>query len=298
MKKLKILVFGATGMLGHTLLASLSKREGLEIYGTARSREGLSSWFAPQLLQNIHVGVDADNFDSILRVLADVRPDVVVNCIGIIKQLPVANDPVISIGINALFPHRLAIACKAAGARLIHISTDCVFKGDKGNYSEADQSDAEDLYGRSKFLGEVSDPHCVTLRTSIIGHELKGGYGLIDWFLTQEGQVKGFTKAIYTGFPTAEMVHIIADYVIPNHKLQGLYQVASAPISKYELLELVAKRYGKQIEIEPYTDFCCYRSLDGSRFRAATGYVAPAWTDMVDGMYKEYRELHEPHQPS
>ncbi|HBG06067.1 MAG: NAD(P)-dependent oxidoreductase [Geobacteraceae bacterium GWC2_58_44] len=296
MKRLKILILGATGMLGHTLLNRLSQRGTLEVHGTARSREGLASWFAPQLQERIHSGVDADNFDSILRVLGEVRPDVVVNCIGIIKQLPIAKDPVVSIGINALFPHRLALACKAAGARLIHISTDCVFKGDKGNYSESDQSDAEDLYGRSKFLGEVAEPHCVTLRTSIIGHELKGGYGLIDWFLAQQGTVKGFTKAIYTGFPTAEMVRIIADYVIPNADLHGLYQVASAPITKYDLLNLVAERYGKRIGIEPQSEFCCDRSLDGSRFRAATGYSAPGWQEMVDAMWQEYRESHEPRQ--
>ena len=169
MSQQKVLILGVTGMLGHTLLTRLSQSGAFEVHGTARSREGLASWFAPQLLERVKVGVDADNLDSILRALAEFRPDVVLNCIGIIKQLPIAKDPVVSIGINALFPHRLSLACKAAGARLIHISTDCVFRGDKGNYTENDQSDAEDLYGRSKYLGEVAEPHCVTLRTSIIG---------------------------------------------------------------------------------------------------------------------------------
>lgn len=288
---MKVLILGATGMLGHTLLTKLSERSTLDVHGTARSREGLQNWFSSEILGRISTGTDADNFDSVLRVLGEVRPDVVVNCIGIIKQLPVAKDPVISIGINALFPHRLALACKAAGARLIHISTDCVFRGDKGRYTEDDQSDAEDLYGRSKFLGEVVESHCVTLRTSIIGHELKGGHGLIDWFLSQDGPVNGFTNAIYTGFPTAEMVRIIADYVLPNPDLHGLYQVASAPISKYDLLKLVATRYGRSTMIQPQDTFFCDRSLDGARFAAATGYAAPEWPDMVDAMWHEYREM-------
>ncbi|WP_224983488.1 dTDP-4-dehydrorhamnose reductase family protein [Geomonas agri] len=288
---MRILILGSTGMLGHTLLTKLSRRASLEVYGTARSREGLDCWFAPHLIERIRPGVDADNFDSVLRVLGEVRPDVVVNCIGIIKQLPVAKDPVISIGINALFPNRLALACKVAGARLIHISTDCVFRGDRGGYTEADQPDAEDLYGRSKFLGEVVEPHCLTLRSSIIGHELKGGHGLIDWFLSQTGSVHGFTKAIYTGFPTVEMVRIIADYVLPNPELYGLYQVASTPISKYALLKLVAERYGIATEIMPDDSFLCERSLNGSRFAAVTGYVAPAWPEMVDAMWQEYCEM-------
>lgn len=290
MQNAKVVILGATGMLGHTLLTQFSERNNMDVHATVRSTEGLSRWFAAGLLVKVHGGVDADNFDSILRVLGEVRPDVVINCVGIIKQLPIAKDPVFSISINALFPHRLALACKAAGARLIHISTDCVFRGDKGHYTEADPSDADDLYGRSKFLGEVADPHCVTLRTSIIGHELTGGYGLIDWFLAQEGTVKGFTKAIYTGFPTVEMARIIADYVLPDKGLSGLCQVSSEPISKYDLLRLVAERYGKRIEIEPHDEFICDRSLESSRFRAITGYTPPPWPEMVDAMWRDYRE--------
>lgn len=286
---MKILVLGATGMLGNTLLRNLSTQPELSVHATTRSSIGLERWFSGDLLGRIHPCVDADNFDSILRVLGEVRPDVVINCIGVIKQLSSAKDPLVTIPINTLFPHRLALACKAAGCRLIHISTDCVFSGTKGMYTENDLSDAEDLYGKSKYLGEVAAPHCVTLRTSIIGHELSTSYSLIDWFLAQEGKVRGFTKAIYTGFPTVEMARIIADYVIPDPSLNGLYQVASAPISKYELLQLVAERYGKAIEIEPYEQFHCDRSLDASRFRQATGYVPPAWPELVSAMCDDYR---------
>lgn len=289
MLRTKILILGATGMLGHTLLRNFSARPELAVHATTRSSSGLNRWFSGDLLTRIHPGVDADNFDSILRVLGEVRPEVVINCIGVIKQLASAKDPLITIPINTLFPHRLALACKAAGSRLLHISTDCVFSGTKGMYTESDFSDAEDLYGRSKYLGEVDYPHCVTLRTSIIGHELSTSYSLIDWFLSQEGKVRGFTKAIYTGFPTVEMARIIADYVIPNRSLSGLYQVASAPISKYELLQLVAERYGKSIEIEPDVQFHCDRSLEASRFCQATGYVPPSWPELVSAMWDDYR---------
>jgi dTDP-4-dehydrorhamnose reductase len=283
----KVLIIGATGMLGHTLFTRLSERDNLEVYATARSLEGFSQWFAPELLEKIRANVDVYNFDSVLKVLAKVKPDMVINCIGIIKHLPVAQDPIISIAINALFPHKLALSCKVAGAQLIHFSTDCVFAGDKGNYTESDRSDATDLYGRTKFLGEVYYPHCVTLRTSVIGHELNGKYSLIEWFLAQNVKVRGFTRAIYSGFPTVEMARIIADYVIPNTDLTGLYHVSSAPISKHDLLRLVAERYGKRIEIQRYDDFYCDRSLDSGRFRRATGYTPPPWPELVEKMYKE-----------
>lgn len=284
--KQTVLILGATGMLGHTLLEQLSKRDGLDVFATVRAHGSLEG-ISERLREKIIANVDADNLDSILKALAEIKPDVVINCIGIIKQLAAAKDPLASITINALFPHRLALACKAAGCRLIHISTDCVFSGAKGNYTEDDFSDATDLYGRTKFLGEVDYPHCVTLRTSIIGHELKGCYSLIDWFLAQEGRVNGYTGAIYSGFPTVEMARIIADYVLPDSSLSGLYHVSSEPISKYELLCLVAEIYGKQVEIKPFDDFSCDRSLDSQRFRAVTGYNPLSWRELVETMAKQ-----------
>ncbi len=250
MRTNKVLILGAAGMLGHKLFTLLSECDNLKVDATVRSLEE-SRWFSQELLAKIYENVDVDNFDTVIRVIADLKPDVVINCIGIIKQMAAAQDPIISISINALFPHRLALACKAADARMIHISTDCVFDGAKGNYSENDQSDAADLYGRTKFLGEVYYPHCVTLRTSIIGHELKGKHGLIEWFLAQKGKVRGFINAIYSGFPTVEIARIISEYVIPNPDLKGLYHVSSNPISKYDLLKLVSERYKKSIEVEP-----------------------------------------------
>jgi dTDP-4-dehydrorhamnose reductase len=289
MNKHKVLILGITGMLGHTLFRDFARNPGFAVTGTARRREGLDRYFTPDLLENVVPDVDAFRFDTVRQAIETVRPDTVINCIGIIKQLKEAYDPVTSIAINALFPHQLAQACAATGSRVIHISTDCVFSGQRGHYTEEDPSDAVDLYGRTKFLGELHHyDHAVTLRTSIIGHELDSRYGLIEWFLAQQGQVNGFTRAIYTGFPTVEMAAILARYVIPNPQLKGLYQVASSPIDKYTLLKQVAQAYGKAIVIQPEDQFFCDRSLNGRKFADATGYVAPNWPVMVQHMHRHF----------
>jgi dTDP-4-dehydrorhamnose reductase len=284
----KLLILGSSGMAGHKLLLHLSAVPGLSVRGTARTLDGLPSVFVDKVRPLVDLGIDANDLEGLGRHLDKAKPDVVVNCIGLIKQLPIANEPLPAISINALFPHQLAMACKRINARLIHISTDCVFSGRKGGYTEADASDAEDLYGKTKFLGEVSYSHCLTLRTSIIGHELKGKYGLVEWHLQQKTKVRGFTRAIYTGFPTVELARIISEFVLPNPELSGLYQVSSDPISKFELLKIVASKYGRNIDIEPNADFFCDRSLDSSRFRKATGYVPPSWEEMIRRMHEDY----------
>jgi len=284
----KVLILGATGMLGHTLLSFLAGRPEFSVFATALCKEGLDRWFPPGLLQRIRGGVDAEPFDTVVRVLEEIHPDVVVNCVGVVKQVPLGKDPIATITVNALFPHRLARACGEAGIRMIHIGTDCVFSGEKGNYVESDLPDATDLYGRTKFLGEVDSPNCVTLRTSIIGHELSGRHGLIEWFLAQEGSVRGFARAVFSGLPTVELAGVVADCVLPNEGLTGLYHVSSAPISKYELLRLVMERYGKRIRIERDETFVCDRSLDSTRFRGATGYRPPPWPEMVSRMHADF----------
>jgi dTDP-4-dehydrorhamnose reductase len=285
---IKVLILGSSGMAGHKLLLSLSSVPGLLVRGTARTLDGLPSAFVEKARPLVDLGIDANDLEGLGRYLDKAKPDVVVNCIGLIKQLPIANETLPAISINALFPHQLAHACKRINARLIHISTDCVFSGRKGGYTEDDASDAEDLYGKTKFLGEVSYPHCLTLRTSIIGHELKGKYGLVEWFLQQTAKVRGFTRAIYTGFPTTELARIIGEFVLPRPDLSGLYQVSSEPISKYELLKIVAAKYGRNIDIEPNADFLCDRSLDSSRFRKAAAYVPPSWEQMMQRMHEDY----------
>jgi dTDP-4-dehydrorhamnose reductase len=274
-------------MLGHKLFMRLSQYDTLDVYATVRNTDHLHEWFG-QLVDKIHPNVDADNFDSIIQVFGLVRPDVVVNCIGIIKQLHTSTDPLIAISMNALLPHKIANLCRASGTRMIGISTDCVFDGEKGNYSEKDPSNASDLYGRTKFLGEVDYPHCITLRTSIIGHELKGKYGLIEWFMARKEKINGFTKVIYSGFPTLELSDIIARYVLPNPDIHGVYQVSAAPISKYDLLKMTARRYKKGIEIRPVAEPYIDRSLNSDRFRKAVGYNPPGWETLVDRMAEDY----------
>jgi dTDP-4-dehydrorhamnose reductase len=288
MQTKKVLILGGTGMLGHTLFVQLSTAAQLDVYATVRNSNLVSRRFPAALVEKIIDNVDANDFATIIRAVDATRPSIVINCIGLIKQLPAASDPLAAISINALLPHRIAAVCRAAGARVIHISTDCVFDGKKGNYNENEPASATDLYGRSKLLGEVYDPHCVTLRTSIIGHELRGKHGLIEWFLAQEGTVHGFTNAIYTGLPTIEMARIIGEFVIPSPNLKGLYHVSSDPISKYDLLKLVARRYAKQVTIEPDEEFRIDRSLDSSVFRRITGYTPPSWPELVDKMYQNY----------
>ena len=287
MKK-RVLILGATGMLGHTLFGQLFKSEEFDVFATARDTRNIVQFFPEPMAKQIRSGVDANNFDSVIRALASVQPDIVINCIGLIKQIPIANDPLNAITVNAQLPHRISLICRTAHARLIHFSSDCVFSGKKGDYSESDFPDADDVYGRTKFLGEVMYPHCVTIRTSIIGHELGSHWGLVEWFLAQQDQVRGFTHAIFPGFPTIEIARIIRDFIIPNPSLSGLYHVASDPISKNDLLQLIAQQYGKKIRIEPSPDFQSDRSLASDKFRKESGYKPPSWQELVAEMHKDY----------
>lgn len=286
---MKVLVLGASGMLGNAMMRVLSQNPDIEVRGTARSSL-VRQFFPSELRERIVAGVDIENQDTLMRVFAELRPEAVVNCIGLVKQLVDADDPLLALPINAMLPHRLARLCVLGGARLVHVSTDCVFNGTKGNYRESDLPDAEDLYGKSKFLGEVAYPHTVTLRTSIIGHELASAHGLVDWFLAQEGSVKGYRRAIFSGLPTAELARVVRDVVLPRPEMFGLYHVASAPIPKLDLLRLVAKAYGKSIEIVPDDAVVIDRSLNADRFREATGYSAPAWPELVSTMHDYYEK--------
>lgn len=282
---MNILILGASGMLGNAMMRILSEKSDWQVYGTIRS-EGVKRFFSSEIADQLISGVDVEHYDSLVQAFIKVRPSVVINCIGLIKQLADADDPLQALPINALLPHRLARLCELSGARLVHMSTDCVFSGNKGNYRESYPSDAGDLYGRSKFLGEVDYPHAVTLRTSIIGHEFQGTNGLIGWFMSQQGSCKGYTRAIFSGLPTVVLAQIIRDIVIPRSDLSGVYHVAAKPISKYDLLNLVAKVYGKQIDIEPDDKLVIDRSLNADRFEEATGYVAPDWPELLRLMHQ------------
>ena len=283
--KTNVLVLGGTGMLGNAVLRYFAERGQYNVAATVRSPASAAR--LPQGFdKRVIPGVDVENVDSIARAFAAFRPQVVINCIGLIKQLADVEDPLIAIPVNSLLPHRLARLCAVAGARLVHISTDCVFSGERGGYLESDVSDAKDLYGRSKYLGEVDYPNAVTLRTSIIGHELGSAHGLVGWFLAQRGSVRGYTKAIFSGLPTVELSRVIHDFVLPNPALRGVYHVSTAAIDKHSLLRLVADAYGKDITIAPDDKLVIDRSLDSSRFRAVTGYEPPQWPALVAAMHK------------
>jgi dTDP-4-dehydrorhamnose reductase len=281
---LKILVLGATGMMGHVMLRYFAQNPEYSIAGMVRSARGVQ--LLPEALRGQLVCGSTIESDSLLRLFDRVRPDVVVNCIGVVKQVPEADDPLAVIPVNSLLPHRLLRVCKLTGARLIHFSTDCVFSGAKGMYRESDGADATDLYGRSKLLGELNDPQAVTLRVSIIGPELDGMHGLLGWFLAQRGRAKGFTRAVFSGLTTVELARVLQDFVLPIPELHGVMHVAAEPITKYELLRLIARVYGLAIDIEPDDKLAVDRSLDPGLFRRLTGYIAPSWPELIRVMHQ------------
>lgn len=281
---MKVLVIGASGMIGSTVLRVLSEKKEWQVFGSVRD-VGVSRFFHPSISEHLISGVDVENQDVLLKTMDRIRPDVVINCAGLTKHKPEAEDTLVSIPINTLMPHRLAGLCKLVGARLIHVSTDCVFSGEKGGYVEDDFADARDVYGKSKVLGEVNYPHAITLRTSTIGHELQSKYGLLDWFLSQEGCCKGYIRAIFSGLPTVVFAQVVRDVVIPHAELSGLYHVAAQPINKFDLLKLIADVYSKTIEIVPDDKLVIDRSLNANLFQLATGYVAPDWPDLIKTMH-------------
>ena len=284
--KNRILILGATGMLGNAMMRHLYKtKTDCEVYGTLRSAAGMRHF--PEIPQDRFItGIDVEDQDCLLSLFSRVNPNVVINCIGRVKQHAEANDVLSTLPINAMLPHRLARLCAVGGARLIHISTDCVFNGEKGGYLETDTSDATDLYGKSKFIGELHEPHTITLRTSIIGHELgDASSSLIDWFLSQKGEINGYTNAIFSGLPTVELAEVIGSYVLPRPDLSGLYHVAATPISKFDLLSIVARVYSKDITIVPEHTFCIDRSLNGNKFSHETGYSSDNWPALIKRMY-------------
>ncbi len=284
---MRLLILGGDGMLGHQLLRSLAPRH--DARATLRREVGAYAQYGLFTKESAYGGVDALRQETVLQVLADFRPEAVVNAIGIVKQRGLAHEAIPSLEVNALFPHRLALACRTAGARLVHMSTDCVFSGRKGSYTEADPSDATDLYGRTKYLGEVAEPHCLTLRTSIIGLELAHKASLVEWFLSQRGPVRGFRRAVYCGLTTREMARVIEKILVDHPGLSGVIHVASAPITKYDLLKQLARRTGRDVRIDADDTFACDRSLRADAFEAATGYRAPSWDEMLVELAEEIR---------
>ena len=283
---MRLLILGGSGMLGHQLWRGLHAQH--DTWVTLRRP------VADFAVHNLFDETKAIQFDDITddtaleRALGQAKPEAVINCVGLIKQRDEASDEALTLRVNAEFPHRLAKRCGEIGARLIHFSTDCVFAGTKGNYTETDPPDATDLYGQSKHQGEVADAHSVTLRTSVIGHELGTKVALLDWFLSQRSQtVNGYTKAIYSGFTTLEMARIVDRILTQHTDLSGVWHVASEPISKFGLLELCREKLGWEGVIEPNDEFVCDRSLNADRFNQATGYTPPSWEAMISELAQQ-----------
>ena len=284
--KQTILVLGASGLLGNAVLRVLAKSPSLRVVGTLRT-DAVQKRLASVTDAALILPVDATRFTDLQRVMDEVRPSVLVNCGGATKHIDAGNDPSIAYQSNAVLPHTLAALTANAGCRLVHISTDCVFKGDKGMYLESDPTDATDVYGQSKAAGEVHYRNSITIRTSIIGHEIDTRRSLVEWFLMQGAECKGFRRAFFSGFPTVTLARIIRDHVIPNPQLHGLWHAAAPRVGKFDLLTLIAKTYDKKITIHADDSFVLDRSLDGTRFREATGFVSPDWPALIAEMHQD-----------
>jgi dTDP-4-dehydrorhamnose reductase len=284
---MRVLILGGDGMLGHRLYLHLRGRHEVKV----TLRLALPAYTQYELFNtsNTYDVVDAVSFGSVRRAVEDYEPQVIVNAIGIVKQRSAGSQAVPAIEVNALFPHRLAVLCRGHGSRLIHISTDCVFSGRRGNYNEGNMPDATDLYGRSKLLGEVTEGNAITLRTSMIGRELTRQASLIEWFLSQPGPVTGFRRAIFSGFTTIELARVIERLIVEFPEAAGLYHVSSEPISKYDLLCLVRDRMRPGVQVNPDDAFQCDRSLDSTLFRTRFGYRPPTWEAMIDELARERR---------
>ena len=278
---MRVLILGVTGMLGHKIYQRLALEH--DVIGTIRGHYRDVERYGLFQKGTVVPEVDALKLFLIEEVIQGINPDVLINCIGIVKQVSEAQDRFLSIQVNSLFPHQLGRICDRMGIRLIHISTDCVFSGRKGNYREDDPSDAEDDYGKTKYLGEVKGSGALTIRTSIIGRELATANGLVEWLISKEGgKVNGFTNAIFSGFPTLHFAGIVAD-IIANHRgLSGIYHISSEPISKLQLLNLVRENMGLDLKIEEHSEFVCNRSLDSIRYRSRTGFKPLSWERMIE----------------
>lgn len=285
-KKIKVLILGASGLIGSSIFKSLFHDPNLEVFGTIRSPK-LKKYFDLKMAKKLIFGIEVMKKNRVSNLLDMLRPNIVINCIGLTKHIPGGNDPLEAIPVNAYLPHLLASQCEQYGCRLIHISSDCVFSGSRGGYLESDAPDAVDIYGKSKALGELMDGNAVTLRTSTIGHELNSSYGLLNWFLEQSEVCSGYKKAIFSGVTTDELARIIQNFVIPNPRLSGLYHVSGLPISKFDLLNLIAREYGKKIKIQPEAKFKIDRSLNGEKFEIDTGYKPQEWSKLIKMMHQQ-----------
>ncbi len=293
MKK-KILIFGASGMIGSTLVKVMSMNKDFEVTGVIR-RKSYKKFFLDQSLKFLIYKYNSNDLYSLKKIFLIANPDIVINCSGITKQRIKKNNLQKILFMNSIFPHQLANLTKKLNSKLIQISTDCVFSGKllKGSYKENDIPDAEDIYGKTKFLGEVSGTDIITLRTSTIGHEILTNKGLLEWFLSQKNKCLGFNNAVFSGITTQTLANIISKIIIPKKRLSGLYHISAKPINKYKLLGMIAKTYNKKIKILKFKNFRINRTLNSNFFTKKTGYIAPSWKFMLTEMYNFNKMIYE-----
>jgi dTDP-4-dehydrorhamnose reductase len=289
---MRVLVLGATGMLGHKVWQVFQGE--FDTYAGVRQGHEACAKFCLFDGNKLEANLDACNFSGFPQAFARVKPEVVINCVGIIKQLSGETRPSDFIEVNSMFPHKLAELCSLYEARLVHLSTDCVYSGRKGMYTERDTPDPEDIYGQTKLLGEVIGEDCLTIRTSMIGRELQRQTGLLEWFFSQEGRsIQGYTGAIFSGLTTASLARVLMRIITDHMELTGLYHVSSKAISKYDLLLRLKEAYQLKVEIEPIGEYCVDRSLDSSQFRHATGITIPTWDKMIHELISDTTPYNE-----
>ena len=288
MKK-KIMILGSNGMLGSTFLKYLSKKKNYKIICISRKRDkSLNQFNQKKFKRKIEFKYfDILNKKKLIQVLKLYKPNYLLNCIGVVKKLVNKKNIRNTYFINSILPHILSSLSSKFKFKLVHFSTDCVFDGKKGNYSEKDICNAKDDYGISKFIGEIYFSNSITIRTSIIGHENGNNQrGLLEWFLNQKKIVKGYKNAIFSGFPTIEIAEIVENYIIKRKIVsEGLYNIASKPISKYDLLRKISKIYKKKVEIKPNFSVRVDRTLCGKKFCKATKYKLPNWDKLILKMF-------------
>lgn len=267
--KQRVLVLGGDGMAGSMVSAYLAE-QGHDVRSTSRRRH-----------VSAHYYLDAADAGPLESILAEYSPQFVVNCIGSLNE-DAERNKTSAVILNAYFPHYVAELASSHSFKFVHISTDCVFSGESGGYKETCTPDSESFYGRSKALGEVGGESCLTLRTSIVGPDpSKSGIGLFNWFMVQQGEILGFTNAIWTGVTTLELAKAIERFF--SMELSGLYHLVNGEsIDKYELLKLFKEAMGKDITIKPNSDYVCDKSLINTRNDG--DFATPSYQQMVTDM--------------
>tara|TARA_Y100000766_G_scaffold110909_1_gene94924 strand:+ start:130 stop:1002 length:873 start_codon:yes stop_codon:yes gene_type:complete len=284
---MKIIILGCTGLLGNTITKNFLQNYDYEIYPIIRDFSKIK-FFKQEYHKNFVEILNILDLSELEKTITPIKPDIIINCLGLTNKFSNNNAFEIQefIEINSLFPHKLYQLCMQLNIRLIHFSSDCIFSGKKGAYSETDIPDPIDIYGKSKLLGELDYENCITIRKSVIGHELFSKNGLLEWFIDQNEVVQGYKKVIFSGLTALELSRLLAIYIIPSKNLKGIINVTGPSITKYDLLKKIARVYKKSINIIPNESVISNRSLNGSKFSNLSGYQPKSWNELINSMYQ------------